>query len=232
MMLRPKSPKKVRVTCGACGHVQWEYEEAAATSCRACGERIVMRSAGKKPAKRLRMRVERREIACLECGHIMAVPIEAQSWQCTACSAYLDLRDHVVAREHMTPVRTYGRVLVESKGVLGATRVECSGAEVAGRVLGRMICRDGVLVMRGEGRLMGGAEGKVLEVEAGARAEAAAGLEFERVVVRGRLKAREIRARQVEVAPGGCLLADALRAVVLQVEPGGWLEARVDVDPG
>jgi cytoskeletal protein CcmA (bactofilin family) len=95
-----------------------------------------------------------------------------------------------------------------------------------------MICRDGVLVMRGEGRLMGGAEGKVLEVEAGARAEAASGLEFERVVVRGRLKAREIRARQVEVASGGCLLADALRAVVLKVEPGGWLEARVDVDPG
>lgn len=230
MMLRPKSPKKVQVTCGACGHAQWEYEAVAATSCRACGERIVIAGAGKKPAERSRMRVERREIACLDCGHIMAVPAEAQSWQCTGCSAYLDLQDHVVAREHMTPVRTYGKVLVESKGVLGGAKVECSGAEVAGRVVGRVFCRDGVVV-RGEGRLMGGAEGKVLEVEAGARAEAGAGLEFERVVVRGRLKARDIRARQVEVAPGGCLLADALRVVVLKVETGGWLEARVEIDP-
>lgn len=231
-MLRPKSPKKVQVSCGACGHVQWEYEAAAGTSCRACGERIVMgAAASKKPAAKIRMKVERREIACCHCGHIMAVPAEAQSWQCPGCSSYLDLQDHVVAREHMTAIRTYGRVVVEAKGVAGGAKLECAGAEVAGRVAGHL-ASQGDVALRGEARLSGGAQGRTLEVEAGAKAEAGAGLDFDLVRVKGRLKARDIRTRRIEVADGGMLQAEQVRLATLKVEPGGWFEGRVEtVEP-
>lgn len=228
MMLRPNSPKKVQVNCPACGHVQWEYEAAAGTFCRSCGARIVMgEAAAKKPAVKIRMKVKRREICCFYCGHIMAVPSEAQSWQCPSCSSYLDLQDHVVDREQMAAVRTYGRVVVEAKGVAGGARLECTGAEVAGRVAGHLACQ-GDVTLRGQARLGGRAEGKSLEVEAGAKAEAAAGLDFDFVRVRGRLKARDIRAKRIEVASGGMLQAEQVRLATLKVEDGGWFEGKVE----
>lgn len=229
MIFGAPSPKKIQVSCPACGHRQWEYAAVERTFCRSCGERIGMggKGAGQRPPGKVRMKVERREIGCLDCGHVMAVPEEAQSWQCPGCSAYLDLQDHVVNKEQASPIRTYGRVVVEPRGVLGGAKVECAGAEIAGRVVGRLMSR-GEVVVCGEARLLGGAEGTVLEIEPGAKAEAGAGLEFENIQVRGQMRAKDVRARRVEVASGGILQAETLRVESLSVAPGGWLEARLE----
>lgn len=227
-MLQPGSPKKIQVTCPACGHMQWEYAAVQRTNCRSCGARI---NCGEETARRaerkLRMKVERREIACLECQHIMAVPVEAQTWQCPSCSTYLDLQDHVISREQSAPLRTYGRVVVEPRGVAGGSRVECAAARIEGRVVGRLTAR-GEVELAGGARLLSDAEGSRLVVAARAQAEASGRLNFPEVRVEGRLEAREINARHIEVPAGGVLKAERLVAESVSVSPGGWLEGRLE----
>lgn len=232
MIFRREPPKKIEVACPSCGHLQQEYAATAATACRRCGERFPVAPIAKarpQPAK-VRLHVERREIGCRQCGHLMTVPAGAMSWQCPACSTYLDFKDHVIDRESTVAIQTYGSVTVESRGISAGSRIDCQTAEIAGRVLGRL-SSGGAVVLSGDARLQGGATGKTLEVQSGARAEAALDLKFEEATVAGTLKARRLSVRRLTITAEGSLEAESLELATLTVERGGRLEARTRVRP-
>lgn len=223
-----KSPAKVPVQCPACSHTQWEYAAAVATHCHECGTRIPIREKEKsRSTNKVRLHVERKEIHCQQCNHFMVIPVGALSWQCPGCSSYLDFKDHLIERESTAAISTYGKVTVGPKGVAGGVRTEAHAADIAGRVLGRLICAEKVQ-LGGNARLAAGVETHELHVAAGARAEIVPHVGAAIVRIEGRLKTGEVLADHVVIGPEGDLEADLIRTFSLQVEKGGQCRARLE----
>jgi len=220
-----KLPPKELVTCPSCGHEQKDYPSANATFCHRCGTRILLQEKPRRQAvrKQVELKARRRMVACLHCGREMRIHEEAQKWQCTSCSAYVDLANHDIQREHTASIQTYGDIVVGAKGVLAGAKAEAENIRMAGRAMPRVVCRK-CLVIEGTVKLAAGAEGPLLQVLENTSLGAEGLLEFEMMEVKGQVQGKQVKVLgSLEIFPGASLQADQISARRILVHPLGKL---------
>jgi cytoskeletal protein CcmA (bactofilin family)/predicted RNA-binding Zn-ribbon protein involved in translation (DUF1610 family) len=221
---KPINPK-IKVTCTHCGHVQLDYQDLGKSTCQACGKLFWFNAPPKRKSVQ-RPKIERRLLVCHVCGEELKIPKDALSWQCHGCSTQLDVADHTINGENASRILTYGTVTIHDKGQATASKLQAGSVILSGRVSGRVICQEELLV-RGHGILHMGAKTKKLMVEAGAVLHAEQTIEAETVEIFGEVRGRQLIVRQsCHLGPHAKVDLTRLLCRGLTVQEGGRLRAR------
>lgn len=223
---------KSEVVCPHCRHKQTESIHAKTTFCRSCGKHFEIvheqpeaKRKGGSPtrwllaAKRVLPSKGPREIRCFDCGTSQKVAPLAKSSICPKCSAYLDLKDFVIAGGFSRNVRTHGAIIIKAGGDFNSTNAYCSSAVIMGRLRGHMVC-TGEMRVKATGRITGTIEAEKLVIDKHADVEFVSPLKVKDVEVAGKLSGRVVAGGTVRVRRKGCLRGN-VQARGFKVDKGG-----------
>lgn len=213
--------------CPECGHEQEEPPEAVSSFCRACGFHMTFK--GYSVKKTTSLPKPRRDAKCPQCGEEHRVAESALCTICPSCSYRMNLQNYRISGGRGTRLETLGTVEFVPGSSYEGMEVVANRVMIGGAVRARIIAREEIDIMA-SARFGGRLDAPLIRVLSNAKAS------VERVMtpqfeVRGRIRLNAVRAAQIRVFDGGCLMADKILAGRLEVNLGGILAGHLRVEP-
>ncbi len=182
--------------------------------------------------RRLRLPVmpEMRAIICYNCAQKTEVPAKALSALCTRCNSHLRLTDVVLRQGAERPnVSTIGNISIAKDAVLSGLKLDCQDLHIQGTVDGFFRCHGRMLVSH-DNNLTRKPHVDTLIVERGITLKLTAGIDAEKIIIRGNLHGTISATDSIKIESGGSLHGDC-RTPILAIAAhtathhGRWQQA-------
>jgi len=127
---------------------------------------------------------EPRDIHCFECRAAHTISPSSTSTLCPKCGTYISLKDYEINERWNRRIQTRGDVLIQKKGVVSGTTIQCHHLILEGDFTGGVEC-SGDLIIRRNGKIMGKVICRKLIVEKRANVEFLNSVETDECVLDG-----------------------------------------------
>ena len=177
-------------------------------------------SAGREPP---------RLVVCFDCQAHHRVSGSATSTICPGCSTYIDLRDIVIKERTSQRIRTRGDVIVEKKGSLLGTSVQCGSLTVMGSISGS-IYASGEVRFKADGKIFGEVRCERFVLERRCVVHCLQPVHAGEIEIQGSVTGHFYAGRSIHLSRHASLTG-SVSAPLMIVEPGAVLNGQMQVQP-